>query len=231
MFAELSRALHAHDDLDGALRAVVHTARAAVGSAHAGVVLRRGDGTLVSTALTGDLVRACDQAQFDTGQGPCLDAIDTGPVLRIADMRSESRWPRFTRRAVRLGVGSMLACRLTARRGVKASLNLHAPRPYAFDDDATRLAEIFALHASVALTGVRLRETLEQALASRQRIGEATGLVMGRFDVDPDQAFRILVRVSQHHNVKLRDLAARVVGEGPGILPPYADADRPDRSP
>ncbi|GGO87718.1 GAF and ANTAR domain-containing protein [Wenjunlia tyrosinilytica] len=218
MFADLAAALQSQEEMGRTLGEVVRIARTTVGCQHAGVTLRRPDGTVESAAATGEVVRACDQAQIETGEGPGLDAIDRGPVLRVHDMAAEDRWPKFAPRARDLGVGSMLACRLTAHRGIKASLNLYAARPAAFDESAVQLAEIFAAHASIALTNARLQETLESALRSRQTIGEATGLVMGRYRLGATQAFDVLVRASQHRNVKLRDIADEVLRDGPGAL-------------
>ena len=44
---------------------------------------------------------------------------------------------------------------------------------------------------------------LRTALAHRDTIGMAKGLLMGRYDVDADAAFAILRRTSQHSNTKL----------------------------
>lgn len=55
---------------------------------------------------------------------------------------------------------------------------------------------------------------LETALSSSRRIGIAMGIVMERHRVTEEQAFGVLVRLSQESNVKVRDIAARVVETG-----------------
>lgn len=55
---------------------------------------------------------------------------------------------------------------------------------------------------------------LREALASRQRIGVATGLVAERCRLNPEQAWGLLVHLSQQTNVKVRDIASLVV-DGP----------------
>lgn len=222
MFAELTGTLQSAGEMDRTLSEVVRTARETIGCEHAGVVRRLADGSVDAPALTGELVRSCDQAQFDSGEGPCLDAIDGGPVLLIDDMAAERRWPKFAHLAAELGVRSMLACRLTTAHGVRASLNLHATRPHAFDRDRTELAGAFAACAASVLAGARRQETLETALASRQTIGEATGVVMARYRLTSQEAFEVLVRASQHRNVKLRLVAAEVLRYGPQSLRPRA---------
>lgn len=51
-------------------------------------------------------------------------------------------------------------------------------------------------------------EQLHQALATRDLIGQAKGILMERFDLDASAAFEMLVRSSQDTNMKLVDVAA-----------------------
>jgi len=50
-------------------------------------------------------------------------------------------------------------------------------------------------------------------MSSRAVIGQATGIVMERYQIDPQRAFEYLARVSQTSNVKLRDVADHLVNE------------------
>jgi AmiR/NasT family two-component response regulator len=65
-------------------------------------------------------------------------------------------------------------------------------------------------------------EGLQAALASRHMIGMAQGILMLRYGVDETKAFAFLSRTSQQENVKLREVAQRIVqqvgseGVGPG---------------
>jgi AmiR/NasT family two-component response regulator len=49
--------------------------------------------------------------------------------------------------------------------------------------------ELFAQHASVALMGASTESQLKSAIASRDLIGQAKGLLMHRNDLDGLQAF------------------------------------------
>ncbi len=55
-------------------------------------------------------------------------------------------------------------------------------------------------------------------MAMRNLIGQVQGILMERFKVTAEQAFAALSRVSQESNVKLRDVAQRLIdtGETPG---------------
>ena len=63
-------------------------------------------------------------------------------------------------------------------------------------------------------------QQLEEAVRSHGRIGIATGLIMAQLQVDADDAFAILVRVSQDSNRKLRVIAEDVISSGRLTLMP-----------
>jgi AmiR/NasT family two-component response regulator len=75
------------------------------------------------------------------------------------------------------------------------------------------LAELFAAHASVALGYAWERENLRRAIEHRTVIGNATGLLMERFQLDNQAAFAYLARMSSTKNEKLKDIAARLIDE------------------
>lgn len=214
-FAELSRSLADNSSMERTMQEIVESATDVVdGATAAGITVVRKDGTIETPAFTDELVVEVDRAQFEYGEGPVLQAAAEDEVLRIEDMSTERRWPKFAQRAESLGVGSMISCTLPAQRGCHAALHLHAPKPAAFDRTAVETASICAVHSSVALNRVTLADSLRTAVASRQGIGEATGILMERHRLDSEQAFDMLVRASQGLNVKLRVIADHVVHTG-----------------
>lgn len=112
---------------------------------------------------------------------------------------------------------SMLAFRLFAEEETMGALNLFSYERHAFGDDATDVGLVFAAHAAVAIAGARQHEQLEQALVSRDVIGQAKGIIMERNGITDDEAFQRLKRASQRVNLKLADVAATVArtGEAP----------------
>ncbi len=76
-----------------------------------------------------------------------------------------------------------------------------------------REEEVARLRSELGTTTEQVAH-LETALRSSRRIGIAMGIVMERHRVTEDQAFGVLVRLSQESNVKVRDIAARVVETG-----------------
>ncbi|MHA7146826.1 ANTAR domain-containing protein [Arthrobacter sp. TmT3-37] len=57
-------------------------------------------------------------------------------------------------------------------------------------------------------------EQLQEALASRDLISQAKGILMGRLKISADEAFALLCQTSNQTNVKLYEIAQRVVHEG-----------------
>ena len=103
------------------------------------------------------------------------------------------------------------------------ALNLYAAGDHEFGPDSVELAEVFASHAAVALDVVHTVGSLSRAVATRQVIGQATGVVMERYQIDSERAFAFLTRTSQQSNVKLRDVAAQVVDGHDGRTRPKPD--------
>ena len=227
-FSETARALLSVGDVHDTLEKVAALAVATIdGCDCASVYLV--EQTVVAAPTSADSVVAeLDAAQRQSGQGPCEDAIAQGMTVYAGDFGDERRWPDFAREATARGIRSMLACPLYVD-GALGALNLYARYPLAFGvidrAKAVLLAGLAAVAFSAALTHEeekRQSSNLHAALATRELIGQAQGILIERERVTPDQAFDILRRASQHLNLKLRDVAQSLVetGERPKTGPP-----------
>ncbi|WP_314178627.1 ANTAR domain-containing protein [Streptomyces winkii] len=211
-FDAVSRRLHAGQSSERVLREIVTTAVSLIrGADYAGISVRGGGGRFESPAYTDDLVVTIDRVQQEVGEGPAMDAATGAPVLHIADMEQEHRWPLFAERARELGVRSMLRCRFPGERGVQAALNLHGRQQHVFDSAAIETAAVFAAHASVAFAEAGLIASLNSAVSGRQHIGEATGVLMERHNIGSREAYEMLVEVSRRSGTELRNVAAGLV--------------------
>jgi transcriptional regulator with GAF, ATPase, and Fis domain len=190
----------------------------------AGVALVQGR-RVITVAASSDLQRAIDSIQTETGEGPCLEAIHAPEAryFRIDDMTSERRWPIFAGQVEAIGVMSKIAFVLDSGGETLGALNLYARRANAFDSNDEAIGSMFANHAAVALGNAQEHEAsrrhveqLEEALRSRDVIGQAKGILMAREGLDEDQAFDRLRQISQHLNVKLRDVATQIAGSPEG---------------
>ncbi|MFD5828299.1 GAF and ANTAR domain-containing protein [Lentzea sp. NPDC060358] len=188
--------------------AIAHSAVGTVpGAEHAGIMTVQGRREVRTVATTGALPGEVDQAQFDAGEGPCLTALYAAKTVSVPDVVADDRWPAFALRAADLKVGSMLSFQLYVEDEDLGALNLYSSALGAFDEESEHIGNLFAGHAAIALAAAQERTQLGDAVQTRDLIGQAKGILMERHQVDADRAFAILVRASQHTNVKLRDIA------------------------
>ena len=159
-----------------------------------------------------------DEAQYEQGEGPCLQAAIETRTLPIPDMALETRWPEWAKRAIVAGVHCSLSVGIPIEETVTGALNVYCAEPGALDDDAVTLAQTFAGYATVALANAHVYETtaslarqMQAAMESRAVIEQAKGIIMGERRCTPAEAFAILTKVSQDSNRKLRDVAAALV--------------------
>ncbi len=73
------------------------------------------------------------------------------------------------------------------------------------------IGSILAAHAAAAILASRESHQLQAALLSRDLIGQAKGILMERFSIDAVGAFEMLRKLSQQMNVRLAEIAQRVV--------------------
>jgi GAF domain-containing protein len=203
--------------LDQTLTRVAEFARDAVGADYAAVTTVR-DGRAETTAATDPMILLIDQAQYDADTGPCLDAYRTGEPTRMGATEDDDRWRHFGRSAADHGVHSTLSLPLLLDGDGIGALNLYSRHHDAFSDDDHAMGARFAVPAAALVTNALLfweargsADSLETALTSRAVIDQAKGILMGQQRIDADAAFDILRRASQRENVKLREIAERLV--------------------
>ena len=81
------------------------------------------------------------------------------------------------------------------------------------------LAESLNISSRVAELESEIAQ-LRDALARRQQIGVAVGLLAQRFAISPERAWSLLVRLSQNGHVKVREIAEAVINAHCGQLDP-----------
>ncbi|GGY41413.1 transcription antitermination regulator [Streptomyces djakartensis] len=212
--ALLARDLLAQDSVQGTLDEIAAAAVKLIEGCEAAGILAVSKGRAVTLSACGDMVEESDRLQGELGEGPCFDAarrVDGERLFRIADMTMpQPSWPRFSQKARELGIGSMTGVLLYTDQQDFGALNLYSRRPGAFGRDIESAGWLLASHAAVALSTARTVEQLEHALETRHAIGEAMGILMERHGLSEDEAFAVLRRLSQEHNIKLRDVAGHV---------------------
>lgn len=203
-----------HDADYASLRAVVAMARQnGEGFDLASAIVIRDDETEASEAsepLAADL----DRLQHELKDGPGHQACETSSIVSTDDLSTESRWPAFSSKAQRWCIASVVSIPLIPERefpGWCGWLTLSSRHPGPIPPASIGLAQTLGLYFSSTVNSALHARSLEAALASRDLIGQAKGIIMARRNIDDDQAFAILQQVSQHTNRRLRDVAETVV--------------------
>jgi hypothetical protein len=223
-FAQLAMSLADHADQPLTQQRLVEFAvRGVPGAEHASVTVVDGDRLPRTTAQTDQLPYDWDQLQYENGQGPCLEAIAANGVVLANDLRTDTRWPRFTHAIVdATPARSMLSFRLFLTEQNRAALNMYDTRPGVFTDQSVATGSMFAAYSSMALLAAARQDRnnhLTRALESNREIGVAMGILMASGKLTEQHAFDQLRRASSHLNRKLADIAADV--SRTGELPRY----------
>ncbi|OBH59065.1 GAF and ANTAR domain-containing protein [Mycobacterium sp. E2479] len=210
--AELARGLAAPRRLEQVLGDVTAMAVEVIpGADVAGVLLVKKGGDFESLGETDGLAAQLDKLQHDFGEGPCAEAALQETIVRSDDLRSESRWPKYAPAAVELGVLSSLSFKLYTADRTAGALNLFGHQTNVWDTESETIGSVFAAHAAAAILAGSHAEQLYSAVSTRDRIGQAKGIIMERFGVDDVRAFELLRMLSQENQMKLVDIAQRII--------------------
>jgi GAF domain-containing protein len=161
-----------------------------------------------------------DQAQYESGKGPCIEAFATGEMRAIRSTRQPNPWPEFSMAALDHGILSTLSLPMSIASTPLGAMNMYADHEDAFDGPEIETATLFASQASIVLGNSQaywdarsLGEQLSESISSRAIIEQAKGIIMGSMRCTADQAFSYLVEQSQATNTKLRAIAEDIVND------------------
>jgi GAF domain-containing protein len=209
--ARMALSVHQEATVPETIQRVLDFALAAVDCSHAAVVFVHARQRLETVASTDPAIATLIEKQMEGHQGPVLSIVKDRHGVLVQDTQTESRWPTWAAIAATIGYRSMMAVPLDTTERTIGTLNLYDSRPHHFATADLQVAHILARHAAIALSRVRESDNLWRAIDSRKLIGQAQGILMERYDLDDARAFEVLRRYSQDHNVKLREVAQRVV--------------------
>ncbi|ALG06976.1 GAF and ANTAR domain-containing protein [Kibdelosporangium phytohabitans] len=185
----------------------------------AGLMLVNQRGGLRLLAWSNERTRQLELIQIQQGEGPCLDCVNSGEPVLIADLRTTGdRWPQFTPEALRAGIASVHAIPLRLRRDTIGALNLFGLRPNPLPPEHVRVARALADTATIGILQERaihrgevLTEQLQTALNNRVAIEQAKGIISYAANLDIDEAFHALRTYSRNNNIRLSDIANQLV--------------------
>jgi transcriptional regulator with GAF, ATPase, and Fis domain len=213
--AEIVQQLHgrAEADSDTVIAELAeHAAVEIPGAQYAGVTVTRNAKHIDTPAATHKWPILLDEIQQLHREGPCLTAAWEEKTIHVADLETDVRFPLYRRDALeQTPIRSVMAFQMFIVGETMGALNVYAEQPHAFDQASRDIGMIFAAHSSVAWNSARRDEQFKRALASRDTIGQAKGMIMERYGVDAVRAFEVLRKLSQDSNVPLVQVAAELV--------------------
>ena len=218
VFARMSGLLLSAETVENSLGLLCALAQETVpGASGAGVSIIDERGRR-SSGSTDERVEQADDLQYELDEGPCLTASATRELVKMDDLATDTRWPRWTAAAVRLGLRAAMSAPMVAGDVSVGALKVYAEEPGTFDAAAENRLRLFASQSAIFVTNLRtheradrLSEGMRAAFRSRDSLSMAKGLLMGRDAVDEETAFRTLLARAQKEGTSVDRTAQRLI--------------------
>ncbi|OBG73105.1 antitermination regulator [Mycobacterium sp. E2462] len=184
------------------------------GAEQAGITVTSRKNQVSSPSVTDDTARLLDEFQQRHLEGPCVQAAWTRKAVIVDDLSTDTRWPKYQADALaQTPVRSIVSLPMFADELSMGALNFYATRPHAFTDESRRVAAAFATLGALAWSNVVRTQQFKEALSTRDTIGQAKGILMERYELDEETAFKTLIELSQSMNTPLREVARRIIDD------------------
>lgn len=218
VFRVLAEVVYAGDSYESVYESLcAFTVEYVDGCDHASLMLRR-HGRVSTAGASDEIAVRVDGLERELGTGPCVDAMDGDqPDGHYApDLTAgTSMWPELsTRILAETPVRGMAGFRIRHQQNKVGALNIFSDTPDGLTAASLDQASLISAFASVTLVALERGEeasTLRRGLESNREIGKAIGLLMALHNVDDEAAFEMLARLSQDLNIKLAEVARRVL--------------------
>jgi signal transduction protein with GAF and PtsI domain len=219
--AQFAEAMAAPYDPDELLHQLVLHASELLEASGAGIMLADQRGELRFVAASDERVVLAEKRQDELREGACFEAYLRNEPVSVSDLREHlERWPGYTPGVLDLGFHAVLGVPLRGAGTTIGVLNVYWTATKEWEDDEVHVATVLGVLGTGYVLNSNQRRDLETvvgqlqaAIASRDLIGQAKGILMAERDLDADAAFDVLRAQSQRTNRKLRDVAAQVVAE------------------
>jgi GAF domain-containing protein len=183
-----------------------------------GVVLTFPEGQPRMVASSSERMRILELFEIESGEGPCLEAIQTGQAVINGSLAGGSRWPQYAAQAQAAGYQVVHALPMRHHQQVLGVVNILDHNPVVLDDRNIRILEALADLGTFAILQSRARQKatdlaaqLQTALRSRIIIEQAKGVLSERLGLNVADAFLVLRDYCRNTNQSLTEVAGRVV--------------------
>jgi ANTAR domain len=167
-----------------------------------------------------DTAERLQELQTTLGEGPGLDAFDTGGPVIVADFAADdgARWPMFAAAVAKSPVGSIFSFPLQIGVIRVGSMELYRRNPaHLGRRDLAAALRVSEIVTSVLLASAEgdmddhpFDQWLEQSRSSRE-INQATGMVLAQLEVTAEVAYVRMRAFAFSENRRISDVARDVV--------------------
>jgi GAF domain-containing protein len=205
-------------DVVEALERAVVAARTLFGVDGAGILWLDATGDVRYLTASDERGRALELAQEELGTGPCVDTLLRDIAVETTDLRGDPRWPDVGDRVAPFGIHAVLGVPVRIGGGAVAALNVFRDDVHEWDESETEaIGSLAGVIEAVLANGLlarrheRVIEQLQYALDHRVVVERAIGVLMGRHDIDPVEAFNRVRAVARRERRKAAEVADDVL--------------------
>ncbi len=135
-------------------------------------ILLRYRGVSMRAASSNAAAARCDQVEARSGEGLCVDAMDSGDLLIVRDLASEVRWPEWREAAAHEGFVTAAAVPAEILEGMSLALNVYSRSPIDWTEE---VQQVIGAYAELAAAAVRLHLEREPAELEGEAASEPSG--------------------------------------------------------
>jgi len=203
------------------LQAVAEACVGIFGVTGSGIMMADREGVPRYVAATDGPGRILEQAESQTGQGPCTEAFVTGEVVPVADVAVEPRWPELRAMLAGHGIHAVLGAPVRLGGITVATIDVYRDHPHDWDEGEqaaiARYSDVVGttLAAALAVNDAQaLARQLQHALDYRVVIERGVGYLMARDRIDDVTAFGRLRRAARNTQTRIGQVAERLLDTG-----------------
>jgi GAF domain-containing protein len=204
--------------VEEAMHQIVQTTHAIFSVDGAGLMLADAEHHLRNAAVSDERVRHLEELQVQYREGPCISAFEDKMLVGAQDLKTDSRWPSFSRAAIERGLRAVLASPIPYNQdaiGVVAVLS-QEEHPWPAEAELALLAftDLAALLIATMMMGeqqTELAQQLQSALNSRSVIEQAKGVLIGQHGLSAQAAYEQIRAQARAERRKIAVVSAELV--------------------
>ncbi len=183
-----------------------------VGADDSAVILAGAGPDRAILCATSEAARRFEEAQDLAGEGPSLEALSTGRVVGFATAdECRARWPRFAAAAGAARWEGLDAWPMQPGHALVGVLTVHRRAAGPLATAASDLEFLANAVGAVIVGGEALGDGPALRWSERDRIAQATGMVIAQLDLGPGDALAVIRAHAFAEDATVTEISRRVV--------------------